>query len=214
MAVITPSDTAACEGLTSVILGGSSQVYTPTATYSWDYDYNIQPGFDQVDVVNPGYTQIYPIGTYTILLEIVDGNGCIDSAFQDIIVFENPEAIIEFGPACEDFPVDFNSVSIDGDAPISSANWIFDDVVGVNGFSAVHNSPNEITAELYIEDANGCVDRDSIQVVQDVLPEVVVDPLVDTVCYGETAVFTVNGFDSIQYVFNPCLLYTSDAADD
>ena len=104
---ITPSDTAACEGLTSVILGGSSQVFTPTATYSWDYDYNIQPGFDQVDVVNPGYTQIYPIGAYTILLEIVDENGCIDSAFQDIIVFENPEAIIEFGPACEDFPVDF-----------------------------------------------------------------------------------------------------------
>ena len=61
IAVITPSDTAATEGLTSVILGGSSQVFTPTATYSWDYDYNIQPGFDQVDIVNPGYTQIYPI---------------------------------------------------------------------------------------------------------------------------------------------------------
>ena len=95
--------------------------------------------------------------------------------------------------------------SVEGDAPIVSANWIFDDVVGVNGFSAVHNSPNDITAELYIEDDNGCVDRDSIQVVQDVLPQVVVDPLVDTVCYGEIAVFSVNGFDSIQYVFNPNL---------
>ncbi|HAB90476.1 MAG TPA: hypothetical protein DCF84_08055, partial [Bacteroidetes bacterium] len=196
IAVITPSDTAACEGLTSVILGGSSQVYTPTATYSWDYDYNIEPGFDQVDVVNPGYTQIYPVGTYTILLEIADENGCIDSAFQDIVVFENPEGVIEFGPACEDFPVDFTSASIEGDAPILSANWIFDDVVGVNGFTAVHNSPNDITAELYIEDANGCVDRDSIQVVQDVLPQVVIDPLVDTACFGEIAVFAVNGFDS------------------
>ena len=135
IAVITPSDTAACEGLTSVILGGSSQVFTPTATYSWDYDYNIQPGFDQVDVVNPGYTQIYPIGAYTILLEIVDENGCIDSAFQDIIVFENPEAIIEFGPACEDFPVDFTSASVEGDAPIVSANWIFDDVVGAVSYT-------------------------------------------------------------------------------
>ena len=208
VAVITPSDTAACEGLTSVILGGLSQVSTLTATYSWDYDYNIQPGFDQVDAVNPGYTQIYPIGTYTILLEIVDENGCIDSAFQDIIVFENPEAVIEFGPACEDFPVDFTSVSLEGDAPISSANWIFDNVVGVNGFNAVHNSPNDITAELYIEDANGCVDRDSIQVIQDVLPQVVVDPLVDTICLGETAVFAVNGFDSIQYAFNPNLQVT------
>ena len=208
IAVITPSDTAACEGLTSVILGGSSQVFTPSATYSWDYDYNIQPGFDQVDIVNPGYTQIYPIGTYTILLEIVDENGCIDSAFQDIIVFENPESIIEFGPACEDFPVDFTSASIEGDAPISLANWIFDDVVGVNGFSAVYNSPNDITAELFIEDANGCVDRDSIQVVQDVLPQIVIDPLSDTVCLGDVSVFAASGFDSLQYIFNPNLQIT------
>ena len=212
IAIITPSDTVACEGLTSVILGGSSQVFTSTATYSWDYDYNIQPGFDQVDVVNPGYTQIYPIGTYTILLEIIDDNGCIDSAFQDIIVFENPEAIIEFGPACEDFPVDFTSASIEGDAPISSANWIFDDVVGVNGFNAVHNSPNDITAELYIEDANGCVDRDSIQVVQDVLPQLVVDPLTDTVCLGDIAVFTVSGFDSLQYPLNSNLQLNYNAS--
>ena len=208
IAVITPSDTAACEGLTSVILGGSSQVFTPTATYSWDYDYNIQPGFDQVDIVNPGYTQIYPIGTYTILLEIVDENGCIDSAFQDIIVFENPESIIEFGPACEDFPVDFTSASVEGDAPIVSANWIFDDVVGVNGFNAVYNSPNDITAELYIEDANGCVDRDSIQVIQDVLPQIAIDPLSDTVCLGDISVFTASGFDSLQYIFNPNLQIT------
>lgn len=208
IAVITPSDSAACEGLTSIILGGSSQVFTPTASYSWDYDFNIQPGVDQVDIVNPGYTQIYPVGTYTILLEIVDENGCIDSAFQDIVVFENPEAIIQFGPACEDFPVDFTSASLEGDAPISSANWIFDDVVGVSGFSAVYNSPNDITAELYIEDANGCVDRDSIQVIQDVLPQIALDPLSDTVCFGDVAVFTANGFDSLQYITNPDLQVT------
>ena len=70
----------------------------------------------------------------------------------------------------------------------------------------MHNSPNDITAELFIEDANGCVDRDSIQVVQDVLPQVNRHrSTVDTVCYGDISVFSVNGFDSLQYIVNPNL---------
>ncbi|MEO0900085.1 MAG: PKD domain-containing protein [Bacteroidota bacterium] len=100
-------------------------------------------------------------GTYTVILEVNDANGCQTTATEEIEIFDNPAASFFSLNAngCPPLPVAFVNTST-GPAGLTSFEWDFG-----NGSTSTAPSPSELytnygsyDVQLIITDVNGCQD--------------------------------------------------------
>ncbi|MCG8323772.1 MAG: hypothetical protein MI921_30050, partial [Cytophagales bacterium] len=112
---------------------------------------------------------------HTITYEITDGNGCIGTDTEDIVVNAVPDATITpAGPFCEDAaPVNLVAATPggtwSGPGITDGANGTFDPSVAGSALS-----PHTITYE--INDGNGCIDTDTEAIVVNALPDATITP--------------------------------------
>ena len=130
--------------------------------------------------VNPSH--VYQTGgNYTVRLIAKDDFGCRDTIVKTISVLEVPTADFTFANQCFQDETQFTDASVQGDAPITTWDWSFGDAAIDNVQNPLHQyaSVNTYTAQLIVEDANGCLDTVEQDVEIHVLPQAEFTPVDD-----------------------------------
>lgn len=147
----TPSVSSGCTPLnvqftnTSINLTGE--------TYLWDF------GNGQTSAsANPAIIYSNP-GTYTIKLIVLNSNGCVDSTFKQVTVYQTPDALGDVSDTigCGPFTTNFTNTSINA----STFLWVFGDgnTSALSDPSHTYNNSNgTYHPYLIASSANGCVD--------------------------------------------------------
>ncbi len=107
-------------------------------------------------MTNPEYQYLIP-GNYTVVYHYIDINGCSDSSYQDITVFELPDLTFEINlpNGCVNYPVAFTGIS---NSNIASWHWDFGDGQTGTGQNIEHTYllSGEMTITLTVIDVVGC----------------------------------------------------------
>ncbi len=127
-------------------------------SYAWDFD-NGQNSTLQNPVITFGGS-----GTYNISLTVTDGTNS-DTHNETIVIYEKPNAsfaLSSAGSGCVPLDASFTDLSTQGDATITTWQWVFGD--GNAGASPIHQYINSgvFDVSLHITDGNGCVSDTTI----------------------------------------------------
>ncbi len=122
--------------------------------WNWDFGDGVGTSTQQ----NPVYEFTTP-GTYTITLEIIDANGCINTSSETIAYFPAPVIDIDYDEAgCTPHTVTFTNNS----QPITPAflvEWDFGDGIGTStdvSPTYTYNTPGTYPVTVTITSPNGC----------------------------------------------------------
>ncbi len=143
-------------------------------------------------------------GTYIVQLTVSIANGCSGTHRDTVVVFAPPVADIGPDPAeiCEPGAITLLDQSVIGDAPLVSWTWAFGD-----GGSSLNQNPNHVygnpgtyTAQLMVEDANGCTDLATHSVIVQPKPTANFSSSRRVGCAAETIQFTDQSIGSSSIV--------------
>lgn len=131
-------------------------------------------------------------GTYTVTLIAGTSNGCIDTTFGSVTVFELATPGFTAQPVCDGDTMHFVNTSYAQNAIISDYTWDFGDGTGSNLPEPSHKyaSPGQYTVTLSIGTDANCID--TIQKVVYVQPRPIANITVAPVCEGASATFVNN----------------------
>ena len=134
----------------------------PVSTWQWDFGNG-----DEDDEENPNYTYASP-GLYSVQLYAESAGGCGAFHTELLEIHQLPLASFTHLGNCEGQSVNFTNTSVDGDAPISTYLWNFDQQ-GTNSSTLPNPSCLFMNAGIYqvaleVSDTNGCSDTVSISV--------------------------------------------------
>ncbi len=154
VAVLVASDIDICVGDVVILDASNSSFSTSSIQYFWDENYNT--GIDNNSI---NYT-IYPSSDVQVMLALQDDNGCVDTAFQNIVAHPLPIANFTTSDACVGFPINLNSTSTSVDGFITTYNWDLNNSLNLNGENTTYipNNTDDLSITLIIEDANNCID--------------------------------------------------------
>jgi len=131
--------------------------FSNTSTGATSFNWNFGNG-NTSTLSNPSANFIVP-GTYTVTLNAQNGN-LSNTQSLTITVFENPKAdfILSQTKACENDPICFNDLSIQGSAVITNWSWDFGDGNTSSAKNPCHSyaAPGVYTVVLVVTDQNGC----------------------------------------------------------
>ncbi len=158
VASFNPSEFASCPPLNASFANTSSNGSSPILNWEWDLDDGVSSVF-----TNPSRSYANP-GNYDIRLIVTDGNGCRDTASEQIQVYEPPRVyfLASDSLGCSPFAVTFQDQSNRGDGQLMDWTWSFGDGNGGNGQFPTHtySSDGIYDVSLVVEDEYGC--RDSL----------------------------------------------------
>ncbi|MFT4600898.1 MAG: gliding motility-associated-like protein [Arenicella sp.] len=186
-----------CDG-TALPFTDASTIPAPEVITNWDWDF----GDGNVSIGQNPSNPYADEGTYTVSLTATDGNGCTNTSTQDITVYPNPTADIEFiingvssntglaGGCIADLVSFGNSSSIT--APDNITTWAWD--FGDGSTSNLQNPPAKNYAAagnynitLTTTSNNGCTDNVVIPIT--IAPSPVASFTVVDDCAGIAAAF-------------------------
>lgn len=142
-------------------------------------------------------------GTYTILLQITDDNGCVDTVEKSNAVTVRPDLNAQFAvnstPNCPSTEGDFNNLT--NKSIVDSFYWRFDDgnwdstQQNWDDFSHTYYQDGKFFPTLYVKNQFGCTDSFNAQVpVKNINYEPKLTTIVDTPCYSDP---------EVQFQFEP-----------
>ena len=134
----------------------------PVSTWQWDFGNG-----DEDDEENPNYTYAAP-GLYSVQLYAESAGGCGAFHTELLEIHQLPLASFTHLGNCEGQSVNFTNTSVDGNAPISTYLWNFDQQ-GTNSSTLANPSCLFMNAGIYqvaleVSDTNGCTDTVNISV--------------------------------------------------
>ena len=134
----------------------------PVSTWQWDFGNG-----DEDDEENPNYTYAAP-GLYSVQLYAESAGGCGAFHTEVLEIYQLPLASFTHLGNCEGQSVNFTNTSVDGNAPISTYLWNFDQQ-GTNSSTLSNPSCSFMNAGIYqvaleVSDTNGCSDTVNISV--------------------------------------------------
>ena len=174
----------------------------------WNFGDNTSQTFTNITLANANPTHVYQTGgNYTVQLIAKDTLGCRDTVYRSITVWDKPFADFVFTNQCLTDNTVFADQSTQGDYPIISWNWDFDDNTNDNIPSPVHqySSVNTYDVQLIVEDSFGCKDTSEQSVEIFPLPQADFTPIDD--CFRPNYPFedlsniTSGTIDSWQWSF-------------
>lgn len=190
-AVITVDDTIVCDG-SAVNFSAVSSIYnTPGAVFSWDNDFNTG-----IDEVAPFFTFLAN-ADIQVMLMVEDDNGCIDSAFQDLTIVTNEEAIFTLEDQCVGVPFELTTTSSTSSPLIDSVYWYVDSTFYLVGETQTytHTVAEELSVVLFVENNFGCIGRMINRINVEEFP-VLTTNITDTVlCEGMDLLLSASGAD-------------------
>ena len=134
----------------------------PVSTWQWDFGNG-----DEDDEENPNYTYASP-GLYSVQLYAESAGGCGAFHTEVLEIHQLPLASFTHLGNCEGQSVNFTNTSVDGDAPISTYLWNFDQQ-GTNSSTLANPSclfmnAGNFDVSMGVSDTNGCSDTINISV--------------------------------------------------
>ena len=134
----------------------------PVSTWQWDFGNG-----DEDDEENPNYTYASP-GLYSVQLYAESAGGCGAFHTEVLEIHQLPLASFTHLGNCEGQSVNFTNTSVDGDAPISTYLWNFDQQ-GTNSSTLANPSclfmnAGNFDVSMGVSDTNGCTDTVTISV--------------------------------------------------
>ena len=134
----------------------------PVSTWQWDFGNG-----DEDDEENPNYTYASP-GLYSVQLYAESAGGCGAFHTEVLEIHQLPLASFTHLGNCEGQSVNFTNTSVDGDAPISTYLWNFDQQ-GTNSSTLANPSclfmnAGNFDVSMGVSDTNGCTDTINISV--------------------------------------------------
>ncbi len=182
--------TPACFGETttftdnSTIAAGSS-----ITTWSWNFGDPISGANNTSNVENPTHA-FSAAGTYNVILTVTSNSNCQSTITIPVIVSAVPVAGFNTSTVCQGHPTIFYNKSTVSIGVISSGTWSYGD--GKTGalIDSVHTYalPGTYTATLTVSSGSGCIDSSTNTVIVNPMP--VAKFIADTVCLGNTTMFT------------------------
>lgn len=146
----------------------SSQILTDTTLTRYTWQLAI-PGGGQTNVTGlvgsaaDSLVQAYNVaGVYDVRLVVEDIFGCTDTLLDSVQIFNPPDAAfgVSDQAGCIDFTTTFQDQSIPGDTNL--VGWVYDFQTGDSAFmdTSVYTftNPGIYNVDLFVVDANGCVD--------------------------------------------------------
>ena len=137
----------------------------PVSTWQWDFGNGDEDGEE-----NPNYTYPAP-GVYSVQLYAESAAGCGAFHTEVLEIHQLPLASFTHSGNCQGQLVNFTNTSVDGNAPISTYLWNFDQAASgsANTSSLPNPSCSFINAGIYqvafeVSDTNGCMDTVNISV--------------------------------------------------
>jgi gliding motility-associated-like protein len=190
-----------CQGEAVNFIDESLPGDAPIDSWFWDFaDGNTS------DEQNPSHVYQFS-GNYLVDLTVTDTNGCSATITKNVTIWQGPTAQFNTFSACVGNLTFFIDKSTADGADIIQWDWSFGDPAsGGDNFSTEQNPSHEYTAEgvyeviLLVEDANGCVDSDTVDLV--VEPAPVADFIADSVCLGNVMTFINQSFSNGQPISN------------
>ena len=143
---------------------------------------------------SPNVTHVYVTrATFPVTLLTINSDGYERSITKNITVVPKPTALFRFNDTCYTNPTTFTDKSLtNGGSAITSWHWTFGDGNTSNAQDTTHmySYPGSYPVTLYIQNGDGC--RDTVQrtMVMDSLPAVDFTMTADTICYGQSIIFT------------------------
>ncbi|MDX1627210.1 MAG: PKD domain-containing protein, partial [Fulvivirga sp.] len=178
--------TEVCIGASTSFTDLSTNV-TASATYAWDFDGD--GVFDSNQVGDVSYTY-NAAGSYSAVLVIDNGNGCLDTRVVTVNVIQQPTADFSFSPACAGFETDFTNLSSNV-ASAATYQWDFqnDGIIDSNTENPtfVFSSAGTYDVSLMVDNGAGCTDQQILAVT--IKQEPTVDFEVQSGCVDEPVLF-------------------------
>lgn len=153
-------------------LGGSPTASGGTPAYSYYWTPTI--GLNNANAANPVFTP-FATGTYNYMLQVVDANGCRDTAYVSVTV--NPVPVANAGL---DVTLCSNESTTLGGSPSASAgtppyNYAWSPASGLSAANVPNPTFTGSTAGTYtyiltVIDVNGCTDADTVVVTVNPTP--------------------------------------------
>jgi len=153
---------------------------------AWNWDFG-----DGGTSTSANPTHTYPsFGTYSVMLEVTSGFGCVDSVRQDIILHDNPLAGFDVPPICQQEPVTLQDTSSIQEGSIVAWSWTF----AGGGTSTIQNpthaflTSGNVNVQLTVTSNFGCTGTVTRPVV--VFPKPNANFAAPDVCLNEETIFT------------------------
>ncbi|MDN5214093.1 gliding motility-associated C-terminal domain-containing protein [Fulvivirgaceae bacterium BMA12] len=138
-----------------------------------------------IDAINGTFDPaVAGVGTHTITYQVTDGNGCVGTDTEDIVVNPLPDATITpAGPFC----VDAAAVNLAAATP--GGLWVGTGIIdAINGtFDPAVAGVGTHTITYQVTDGNGCVGTDTEDIVVNPLPDATITPA-GPFCVNDVAV--------------------------
>ncbi len=190
-----------CQGDPVNFIDESAIGDAPIESWFWDFA-DTTSSTDQ----NPSHVYHFS-GNYLVDLTVTDTNGCSSTITKNVTIWQGPTAKFNYYSACVGSLTYFIDKSIADGASFVSWDWSFGDPTsGINNYSTEQNPGHEYTSPgsyeviLIVEDANGCVDSDTVNII--VEPSPVADFTFTSTCFGESITFTDQSFSAGQPIIS------------
>jgi len=146
-------------------------------TYTWDEG-----------VIDGELFEPTTAGTTTYTITGTDGNGCVNTASVDVMVFALPEVIANADP---------ENVCLGDEVTLSGSGaetYVWD--LGIeDGVAFTPTEAGTVTHTVIGTDANGCVNDANIDVTTQELPDLQIEQSASEICLGEGVYFYASGAD-------------------
>jgi len=185
--------TKACLNDSSLFFDKSVTGGSGITSWFWDFDDPSTTPHDTSNLQHPGHV-FSDMGTYNVMLVVTDDNGCSDTIYKTVVVFDKPAAGFTYVPQCTPAGmVHFTDSSFAGTSGSPVLNWLWELEPGY--FTSEVNPQYQFpvpdscyNVNLMVTDANGCSDTITRDVcVQDALS---VQMSANRVCLNDTTFFS------------------------
>jgi gliding motility-associated-like protein len=199
-AAFDASDTIGCVQLSVLFTDQSVPGDAPINAWFWNFGV-IDSTNDTSIVQNPGAYFYADTGQYIASLLVTDGNGCLDTAFQEINVYPNPIGLSN--PDTVRVCI-YDTLQLLGDTTYAVYDWSPGIWLSDSTIAQPYSVPlDTVDYELITTDIYGCFTVDSIHIIVNPLPTLTVSPYPDTaICEGDTVQLTATS-NGIAFLWSP-----------
>lgn len=199
-AVFDASDTIGCEVLTVTYTDQSVAGDAPISSWFWDFGV-VDSTSDTSIVQNPPPYFYGDTGQYIASLLVTDDNGCMDTLYQEVNVYPNPNGLTN--PDTVRICI-YDTLQLNGDTSYAQYDWTPGTYLSDSTIANPYSVPlDTITYQFVTTDIHGCFTIDSIHVIVNPLPTLTVTPYPDTaICVGDTVQLSAVG-SGIAYIWAP-----------